>query len=268
MYNIAEYVKNKNMYIKRIVILGCATLDSNRYQRPKTHEEILQVGPEITIDLVDQQFEVTVKHLDSDIEINKLYLKVFPMSAESYFNRLPVDLCETIVIYDFTGNTTRNELSKMINKDMNLMHRNIIYYPMGCISIWNSDLLNPEYIESNPPYNKFINTIDEVVHYTQYSFNYKNSYNKVLFVNEMYEFTNNIHTLCSFIKDKYYTTPVPKWCEQNAFIPIHVDNNNLNIIIKKLVKWYCINSGALTLEINTEKKTIDALDTIRKFKLK
>ena len=272
MQNIFTYIKNTYRYmsIRRIVILGCATLDSNRYQRPLTNEEILPLGTEIKIHLVDPQFEFTINHLDSDIEINKLCMKVYPISAEKYFNTLPIDLLEIIIIYDFTGNTTRNEFGKMINKDITMLYNNIIYYPMGCLTNWSKKLLIPEFIEINPPYNKFINANDDVLPYKCARLRYRNRYNKLLIYSEMNEYINNIHTLCSYIKGKYYTIPVPSWCNEELqyVIPICVDSNNIDTILKKLVKWFNKNGGIDKLDVDSEKNVIYALDTIRKFKIK
>jgi hypothetical protein len=262
-------MQNMSMNIRRIVIIGCATLDSNRYQRPLTNEEIFQVGANTIIDLVDPQFEITCNHLDSDIEINKLCMKVFPISAEKYFNNIPIHLLEIILIYDFTGNTTRNEFAKMINKDINLMHNNIIYYPMGCMTTWNKKLLNPDFIELNPPYNKFINVNDDIMSYKHLNFRYINRINKLLFAAELHEYNSNIHKLCAYIKARYYTYPVPLWCtEKQDNLAINVDSNNIYIILKKLVKWFNLNGGIDKLDIDTEKNIIYALDTIRKFKIK
>ena len=256
--------------IRRVVIIGCATFPRHNgeiiYQRPTTNDEILNIGAGTCVDLVDPELINTVKTYDDDIEKNNLCMKVYPIFANKYFENIPFDIYETVLIYDFTGNSTRNQFAKMINKDINLLHNNIIYYPLNCNGMWHPELFNLNKIENNPPYNKFINNTVSVSVYKHPNTRFVNIINMKLYNSEKKEYNINIQNLCAFIKARYFMNPQPGWV-------LHINdydllcNNNITEILALLREWYIINGGTIKLLLDSEKNILLTLDSIRKFVL-
>lgn len=256
--------------IKRVVIIGCATFPRHNgdiiYQRPITNDEIRGFGLDICIHLVDPEFINTIKTHDNDIETNNLCVSVYPIFANKYFDNNPIDIYETVLIYDFTGNSTRNQFANMINKDINLLYNNIIYYPLYCDGIWNPKLFIYNKIEMNPPYNKFINNINPVSIYKHVRTMCNININMKLYESEKKEYNIDIQNLCSFIKAKYFMNPQPEWVNNIDDYKL-LFHNNVDEILTQLIKWYIINGGTTELFITSEKNILFALDTIRNFKL-
>ena len=254
--------------IRRVVIIGCATFPRHNgeiiYQRPTTNDEILRIGAGTCIHLVDPEFINTIKTHDNDIDKNNLCLTVYPVFANKYFENNPIDIYEIVLIYDFTGNNTLNQFAKMINKDINLLYNNIIYYPLECNGIWNFMLFKSNMIEQNPPYNKFINS--NTVSVYKHPKTRLNIINMKLYQSEKKEYNTSIQNLCTYIKAKFFIIPKPEWVNNiNEYdLLIH---NNIDEILAKLLEWYTINGGSDNLLINSEKNILITLDTIRNFKL-
>jgi len=255
--------------IRRVVIIGCATFPRNNgeiiYQRPTTNDEILRIGAGTSIHLVDPEFINTIKTYDNDIDSNNLCMTVYPVLANKYFDNNPFDIHEIVLIYDFTGNSTRNQFAKMINKDINLLYNNIIYYPLHCNGVWNSKVFNSKIIEQNPPYNKFIDNTGVSV-YEHPKTRFINIINMKLYESEKKEYNTSIQNLCTYIKAKFFIIPQPEWVNNINDYDLLI-HNNIDEIIELLRKWYIINGGTVDLNINSEKNILITLDTIRNFKL-